>query len=345
MQTVRAESGFAGPIALPAAPVRPVFVVGMNGSGTTMLAESLGRHPALFSLARETRVIPHLIRVARRYGPLEDDRRFFALWERVRRIHVFVKRNRGQPVPIPCNWAEFPRSLSAVLDANYRYFAAQHGKARWCEKSPQYVQHMPDLLELFPEARFVHIIRDGRACAASFHRRWQRHTGLAMYRWCKVLELADACAPALGPHYLEVRYEDVVADPYVWMRRICAHVDLPFTDAVLGSSQPQSAKSGEPGRIHDGNIARWRSELGADELHALESIGGCWLARKGYPVDPPGDARYPNPGRLMVWRASDNLRSVLALLARIAGNYTPGRARRLLRRLSVGWWHAWTNKY
>ena len=166
----------------------PVFIVGMNGSGTTMLLDSLGNHPDLYAYPRETRLIPNLIHNVDRYGDLNNDENFLRLWHAVLGIPAFRgKKYKSPKPPLPANWRDFPRNLAAVLDAVFRYFALTHGKIRWCEKTPQHVQHLQNLHAVFPGAKFIHIIRDGRDCAASFHRRWRRQPELTIYRWKKVI--------------------------------------------------------------------------------------------------------------------------------------------------------------
>lgn len=59
---------------------RPVFCVGMNGSGTTMLRDSLERHPYIYGYPRETKIIPSLIESQSKFGDLHTDENFRALW-------------------------------------------------------------------------------------------------------------------------------------------------------------------------------------------------------------------------------------------------------------------------
>ena len=131
----------------PEADAGPVFVVGMNGSGTTMLLDCLGRHPALYAFPKETRLIPHLISRLGLFGDLSNDANFERLWGEVRNLGVFRLENGDQPVPLPADWRDYSRSLAAVLDGVFRYFAAREGKRRWCEKTPQHAQHLLVLAE------------------------------------------------------------------------------------------------------------------------------------------------------------------------------------------------------
>jgi hypothetical protein len=292
--------------------VQPVFVVGMNGSGTTMLLDNLGRHPSLYAFPRETRLIPFLIASQQRFGDLDKDDNYRRLWEEVLAINVFEYVNGHKPVPLPENWRDRPRGLASVLDGVFRYFAAREGKQRWCEKTPQHVQHMDKLSELFPKARFIHVIRDGRDSAASFSRRWSRTPELTIYRWKKVVALGRKQGRTLGgERYLEVRFEDLTTEPETWLRKICEFVDVPFDDAVLVSSQPylnaatrrldQEQKSGglQP------NSGNWKTCFTKSRQRSLERIAGRTLASCGYETDAPEADRDPPAWQRRYWSARD----------------------------------------
>jgi hypothetical protein len=288
----------------------PVFVVGMNGSGTTMLLDCLGRHPALYAFPKETRLIPYLMARESTYGDLRVDANFRALWDYVRNLAVFRHVNDHEPVPIPEDWAARPRSLAAVLDGVFSHFAADEGKHRWCEKTPQHVQHLLALAELFPAARFVHVIRDGRDCARSFHRRWRRQPELTVFRWKKVVTMGRAQGQRLGPaRYLEVRYEDLTADPEQSLRRICSFLGLEFHRAVLRSRQPylQSRADGRRGGLQR-NSGKWRTYFPAHRLEGLERIAGATLASCGYPTRYPEADRDVASWRRRYWSMRESVR-------------------------------------
>jgi Sulfotransferase family len=288
----------------------PVFVVGMNGSGTTMLLDCLGRHPQLFAFPRETRLIPYLMAREASYGDLGVDENFLRLWNDVRNLAVFREANGNVAVPLPADWRHYPRRLAAVLDAVFRHFAAAQGKQRWCEKTPQHVQHLQALAANFPGARFVHVIRDGRDCAVSFNRRWKRQPELTVFRWKKVVTMGREQGRRLGAHrYLEVRYEDLTAAPEQSLRRICHFVGLPFHPAVLDSAQPYlQSKAHIPGRGLQRNSGKWRTYFSPQSLDSLERIAGRTLASCGY------DTRFPDADsdlaawRRKYWAARETLR-------------------------------------
>jgi hypothetical protein len=288
----------------------PVFVVGMNGSGTTMLLDCLGRHPALYAFPQETRLIPYLMSRVAVFGDLSEDANFLRLWEEVRNLGVFRVANGEQPVPVPDDWRDYSRSLAAVLDGVFRYFAAREGKRRWCEKTPQHAQHLLALAEQFPNAKFIQVIRDGRDCAASFHRRWRRQPELTMYRWKKVVASGQTQGNALGEgRYLETRYEDLTAAPESSLRRICGFLGLRFDEAVLESAQPyMQAANGNSGRGLKRNSGKWQSYFTARVQQRLEQIAGRTLARCGYATRFPEADLDPAPWRRRYWAGAESLR-------------------------------------
>lgn len=288
----------------------PVFVVGMNGSGTTMLLDCLGRHPALYAFPKETRLIPYLMARQAGYGDLRVDANYRALWDDVRQLAVFQEVNDHAPVPLPDDWQERPRTLAAVLDGVFGHFADAQDKRRWCEKTPQHVQHLLALGDLFPAARFVHVIRDGRDCAVSFHRRWRRQPELTVFRWKKVVMMGREQGMRLGPaRYLEVRYEDLTAEPDRSLRRICRFLGLDFHPDVLQSAQPYLAPSrgSRTGGLQR-NSGKWRSYFPAGTVEGLERIAGATLASCGYATRHPDGDLDLSGWRRRYWSASETLR-------------------------------------
>ena len=288
----------------------PVFVVGMNGSGTTMLLDCLGRHPELYAFPRETRLIPYLMSRVPSYGDLLVDANFQRLWDEVRILPVFRETNDNTAIPLPPEWRHYHRSLAAILDAVFEYFAAREGKHRWCEKTPQHVQHLVALAQQFPAAKFIHVVRDGRDCAVSFHRRWKRRPELTVFRWKKVVATGREQGQQLGAgRYLEIRYEDLTAQPERSLRHICSFLGLPFDEATLESAQPylQGGSEGSQRGLQY-NSGKWQGYFSARLQRRLERIAGRTLASCGYATQCRDcDADVPGWKR-RYWSAAEALR-------------------------------------
>ena len=201
-------------------------------------------------------------------------------------------------------------AIAAVFEA----YAAERGKSRWGDKTPLYMQHLPLLERLFPTARFVHLIRDGRDAALSFlsvpagimTEGWGHPRDAAGFacQWRTEVSDARVLGERVGAtRYLEVRYEALVADPDAELRRICSFAALDYDDAMLAYvGQTDSARKehqrrlDEPPRV---GVRDWRTEMAPDEIAAFESVAGDVLDELGYEVTTRGhDAR-----RLAAYRA------------------------------------------
>ncbi|MDH5236917.1 MAG: sulfotransferase, partial [Acidimicrobiia bacterium] len=148
-----------------------LFVVGCGRSGTTLLRSMLDAHPEL-AIPGESHFLRRMLRLRRRYehGSQFDLERYVADLSRDVRFRRWV----ADPEPlIERIRAGRPLSLADAVRATFGAYARSQDKIRWGDKTPDYVTMMPAISELLPEARFVHLIRDGRAVAASLaHQSW-----------------------------------------------------------------------------------------------------------------------------------------------------------------------------
>jgi len=282
------------------------FVVGVNRSGTTLLRLMLDAHPEL-TIPPETHFIPEVIRRANH----ENTRR--------RLIRSITRHPR---------WGDFgldeaalrarakqvrPLTAAGAIRCFYELYAAEQGKPRWGDKTPRYMRAMPRIARALPEARFVHLIRDGRDVALSQRERVidnETATMAAMAeRWQRrIIAAREGAAEIRADAYLEVRYEDLVGDTEATLRRICEFVELDFDPAMLDYHRRAPERLAEMDRDLDnaenGTIrtatnrlaahaltteppttdrsGRWRREMTAAELADFERVAGALLAELGY---------------------------------------------------------------
>ncbi|WIM06124.1 MAG: sulfotransferase [Candidatus Nitricoxidivorans perseverans] len=285
----------------------PVFVVGMNGSGTTMLADSLGRHPELFMLWEESKVLPYYLN---NNGPAIlldniDARR--NLIREIGETKGFWRTNGMQPLLVPDEYMDEP-GVPGVISAIYKYLAAKEGKTRWGDKSPNNTFHIAKLAEAFPVAQFVHIIRDGRDAACSFHRRWKYDPLHTIARWKDAVESGRQHGRALAAgRYIEVFYENLTSSPESEMRKVCDFLGLPFDEKVIESGMPHFSALGSDGK-HVGrmvaNSGKWQRYFNATQIGKMEQIAGKLLSECGYQVAVRGDDK-PGSLRRKYWLAKD----------------------------------------
>ncbi len=290
---------------------RPIFLVGMNGSGTTLLLDCLDNHPQIYGFKRETKVIPYFISRLEKYGDLKRDENFLALWNDFRKTHDFVVINKGVAPPLPENWKSLPRTLATVINGVFQYFASQEGKYRWCEKTPMHALHISALSNVFPDARFIHIIRDGRACAASFHRRWGYSPELTMYRWKNVVNAARAQGKEIPGKYLEITYEDLVTAPEKIMYDICKFLSIDFHENVLYPSRTRQVTTGSTIKEIVKKKEIWPDYFSKNMISRLETIAGSSLHQLGYKTGKPGSDYNPPQILRVTWLYYDYIRLTL----------------------------------
>ena len=131
-----------------------------------------------------------------------------------------------------------PFNTTDAVRAFYELYAAKHGKHRWGDKTPDYIRKMKKLSKTLPEARFIHVIRDGRDAGLSQNKRIAKRGKDPVppremaRRWRKRIVKARVDGEELK-HYIEVRYEDMVTDTEGVLRRVCEHIELDFDPVML----------------------------------------------------------------------------------------------------------------
>ena len=284
------------------------FVVGVTRSGTTLLRLMLDAHPEM-AIPPETHFVLDVVR-AFKEGPVTSER-FVEIVTSHRRwpdfgLEAAALRERVSVLE--------PLEPGEALRAFYRLYAERAGKPRWGDKTPGYLRRMRAIERVLPEARFVHLIRDGRDVAVSI-------TGLhfgpetvrdAAERWARRIRRARRQGAKVR-HYTEVRYEDLVQDPEEVLRRICDWLDLPWDEAMLDfheraperlaeitrdlprgreSREGEVIPAGQRVAIHErasrppqsDRVGRWRTEMSESDRRVFAQTAGDLLEELGYPA-------------------------------------------------------------
>ncbi len=194
-----------------------------------------------------------------------------------------------------------PADVAGAIRLLYASWAAAAGKPRYADKTPAYVTRIARLARLFDEARFVHLIRDGRdvalSVAESFERGPQTAAQGALF-WSARVRAGREQGRALGPdRYLELRYEELVAEPEATLRELCRFLELDFDASMLEPErQAERIAAGYPDAAVHPNLAEplamrrdWRTEMSAAQRRAFELIAGDLLDELGYPTEGVAD--------------------------------------------------------
>jgi hypothetical protein len=254
----------------------PVFVVGAPRSGTTLLLETLNRHPDLW-LCEETYFLHFVWGRRQRLGDLREERNRRRLVD----AYLATKRIRQQDVDLvklAGTLMEEGTSCEALFESLMRFCAHAHGRTRFGEKTPDHARRADVLCSLFPDCALVHLVRDPRDVVASLLRMpWGDRSVLANTRQWVECE-RGALAVRERPNYVRVVFEDLVANPEVELGRLCEFVGLPFSAAMLEAGDEKDANRWWLGRartaIDASRAMRWKRELSPSQAALVE-----WMAR------------------------------------------------------------------
>lgn len=271
--------------------MEPFFIVASARSGTTFLRLTLNAHPEI-AVPPESRFVTELweghdeVEAHSFLARLADHKRFRA-WE------LSIDEVAAQIGD---------RKTLAYADAiacAYKAYAQKEGKAFWGDKTPRYVEHIPFLVKLFPTARFIHLVRDGRNVALSYsHVDFGPSTVAKAARlWGRRVAAGIRDGRALPEgRYIEVRQEELAADPQTQVRAVCDFVGVSFDERMFEDERRQHGVVAKDKHNYDPQAAgrkkmsSWQDEMAPGDVAVFEAVAGDVLSGLGY------ERRFPQPG-------------------------------------------------
>jgi hypothetical protein len=283
------------------------FIVARGRSGTTLLRAMFDSHPDMavppeshfltqLAIRRAEFLLEGRFLVDRFVDALGRDESF-PRWG----LDIEEVRTRLRTTLV----SDYPDAIRRV----FALYAEGRGKRRYAQKTPINIMNIPLLAGLFPESRFIHLIRDGRDVALSY---LDTDFGVdtvaqAAIYWRRFVREGRRAGGRLGPaRYREVRYEELLADPERTLRELCRFVDLPYAPSML--EYPRrigELMEGTPHREHHTRLALppttglrdWRREMDGRDVEIFEAIAGDLLSEIGY------ERRVSSPRLAVRWAA------------------------------------------
>lgn len=310
-----------------AAAAGPVFVCGPSRSGTALVRSILNLHPRVF-LAGETHYFddlrPRLGDEAR--TPVADVRRrmvedyLLALSHRPYGHHGDPEKGRVRRADLHALADELGSSGDAHLEAYCRIEARANGRDIWGEKTPRHVYRIPELLEAFPGARVICLVRDARAIVASYrdwrnqggfdfendpggeaaleadHERARRsyHPVTISLLWRGAMRAAIAAQGTFGAARVRLqRYERLAQRSEAEVRELAEWLGLAFEPAMAAPPMSNSsyARFEVKAGVSSESVDRWRDKLSPGEIATVESVCGPTLRELGYDLVAPRGTR------------------------------------------------------
>ncbi|TZG29197.1 sulfotransferase family protein [Sphingomonas montanisoli] len=261
----------------------PVFLVGAERSGSTMMRLMLNHHPDI-AFAGESDFIVDAITPEGRFMKREAFLRMLSL----DRVFGNRKLNIAQGL-------NFVGLANDFLDQ----IAATKGNPAVVGMTVH--RHFDRLLHLWPDARFIHLVRDGRDVALStIPMGWAGN----MWRGIRLWVEAEDCWHALSERLpddriITVKYEHVARDAEYELRRVTDFLGLPFGPEMLRYSDSSTYSS-----PHGDSVGKWR-KADPKDLSAAEFRGARWLLQNGYLLS--GTIKAPSIFRRAMFRVQDRV--------------------------------------
>jgi hypothetical protein len=273
-----------------------LFIVGCARSGTTLLHRIVDAHPQIAITpemhwisrhfkSRNGLVTPALV------SELTEHKRF-AQFE-ISREEFEGLLGSGEAVP-------YPTFLNRVFDL----YGKTKNKPLVGNKTPAYIRRMLDLHALWPEAKFVHIIRDGRDVCLSImnwkkagrivgrYASWEEDPVSTTALWWerKVRTGREAGARLGSSLYYEVRYDSLISRPEQECQRLCEFLDVLYDDAMIRFAEgktrtdlPNPRKTPKKAWLPiTSGMRDWRTEMPAEDLERFEAAARNLLEELGY---------------------------------------------------------------
>jgi hypothetical protein len=285
--------------------VVPIFV-SSGRSGLTLLRLIFDSHPDL-AVAHEPRFLATMAPHPKRYemdGGVDLDRFLGDLYSVSNFRRLGLPRDELRAVLE----SERPADFAGAVRIVFAMYAGSRGKTIYGDKTPLYVSFIEPIASLLPEARFVHLIRDGRDTVLAYLERDKGPADVAegAFHWRLRVSRGHASGGRLGPRrYREFHYEDLIEDPEATVRAICDFLGLPYHPAMLdyqATAERFLSEAKNPGDHKHLTMAPtkglidWRETMTAEDLATFEAIAGDTLEAVGY--ERASDRKVPKP---VVW--------------------------------------------
>lgn len=279
------------------------FFVGTNGSGTTLHRAIFDSHPDL-AIPGESQFIVKLARNRQAYEQPGGMPQLVADLRGETRLESWnLPLDQIEAELVQDGIVDYPSAIRLL----YRHYAQHRDKGRYGDKTQLYIHHLPFLAELFPEARFVHVLRDGRDVALA-HTDGTRIEQVAL-SWKRRVGAGRRAGRELGPErYIESRFEELIDDPERAVRRLCGFLDLEFDAQMLRyyeradeiiSTTAKRDRHREISLPPTKGLRDWRRDLTDDQVIRFEAIAGKLLDEMGY---ERAFDKVPLSTRLAAWR-------------------------------------------
>lgn len=276
-------------------PMQRLFVTNTMRSGSSLVINSLCAHSKIMILSDNI----HFFRfIYKRYEPLnEKNVHRMLLSERARMYHRFRVDMEVEKVLGAIKAKAF--TYKVIYDEIMKYYLDKTGRAVWGEAPAMNWREIPVFLSYFPKGKVIHTYRDPRAIMMS----WKKASALpnkgylnSLFNWIDSVNHVKRFSENISKdNYFPLKYEELVAEPEKWMRKLCVFLGVDFEEELV---KPETWEERINDKVlmpiawssHEGKVtgfssertSRWKETIEKWELALVETLGARQLIERGY---------------------------------------------------------------
>ncbi|WP_419662176.1 putative sulfotransferase domain protein [Desulfosarcina variabilis str. Montpellier] len=291
----------------------PLFLIGMPRSGTKLLRSLLIKHPSINISRVETNFLHLLYSQWKDYGDLSDIRNFKHFFDQIQKYSYFYYMKQENKLISYQNWYNLccDFSLKQIYEALLRHDTNTHFSSNkiWGDKSPSHINHLPILNTIFPEARFIHIIRDVRDYCLSINNAWGKNMFRAAQRWRNSVIKVKSEKHLFDDRFYEIKYEDLISETSLVLKGICAFLDIEYIDAMCRIDQPVEnlGDAINLNTIKKDNKNKYKIYMSANRQYKIESLTADALSSYGYDVNYNNSIKEYSQTKMLFFKIFDAL--------------------------------------
>lgn len=285
----------------------PIFIVGNSRSGTTLLARILSKHTQVHIL-NETHFLTSYKEQRKYFSQLkqQDKKHLINLLLTVEYRGINYKNEYlkySDEAKIVFSGCAECKTFSSLLAFFFKYTAKKKGKTICGDQTPSHIFHTEEILKIFPNAKFINIVRDPRAVLLSQKHKWKAakkmrqptreivrtffnyHPFTTSLLWKKGVEAGRQAKSDLPPNVFHaLQFEKLLEDSESVLRKLCNFIEVGFETGMLDVDVAMSSNETDEGKkgIRREVMNHWCKRLSGTEVFISERINGKLAEKEGY---------------------------------------------------------------